>query len=159
MVSDHVSGAPMYAYAPLKGSGKDAWHDNPANHVTLEIPPPPPKKSCLDKARNALARTAAQIRTGHWRSSEYLKRIKKQPDDKCWFCINNRMSRSRVLLHCPHARLAAARVEAWEGRDPEVSVCFYPIPGGSGALELSGAGRVMADGTGEDQARAARMDN
>jgi hypothetical protein len=28
------------------------------------------------------------------------------------------MTRSHVLPHCPNARLAAARVEAWEGKDP-----------------------------------------
>jgi len=43
---------------------KEDWNRGPAHHGTLEIPPPPPKKSCLDKARDALARTAAQIRTG-----------------------------------------------------------------------------------------------
>jgi hypothetical protein len=28
------------------------------------------------------------------------------------------MTRSHALLHCPNATLAAARVEAWEGRNP-----------------------------------------
>jgi len=28
------------------------------------------------------------------------------------------MMRSHVLLHCPSERLRAARVEAWEGKDP-----------------------------------------
>jgi hypothetical protein len=54
---------------------KLAWHDTPNHHRTKEIPPTPPKKSCLDKMRNALAHTAAQIRTGHWRFAVYLKRI------------------------------------------------------------------------------------
>jgi len=83
-----------------------------------EIPPPPPKKSFLDKARNALARTAAQICTGHWRSAVYLKRIRKRQNDKYWFCRRpNWMIRSHVLLHCPDAKLRAAREEAWEGKD------------------------------------------
>jgi hypothetical protein len=51
------------------GSAKEKWHKVPGHHGTEEIPPPPPKKSCLDSMRNALARTAAQIRTGHWRST------------------------------------------------------------------------------------------
>jgi hypothetical protein len=42
---------------------KDTWHADPAHHGTEEIPPPPPKKSMLDRARNSIARTAAQIRT------------------------------------------------------------------------------------------------
>jgi len=96
---------------------KQAWNDDPANHGTRKISPPPPKKSCLDSVRNAIARVAAQIRTNPWRSAEYLKRIKKRQDDECWFCHGTaRMSRSHVLLHCPH--FVAARAEAWEGKNP-----------------------------------------
>jgi hypothetical protein len=29
------------------------------------------------------------------------------------------MTRSHALLHCPNATLAAARIEAWEGRNPK----------------------------------------
>jgi hypothetical protein len=36
----------------------------------------------MDKARNAIARTATQIRTGHWRSAVYLRRIKRKRDDR-----------------------------------------------------------------------------
>jgi len=67
-------------------AAKDARHDDPAHHGTMEILPPPPMKSCLDRARNTLARTAVQIRICHWRSAEHLKRIRKRQDDKCWFC-------------------------------------------------------------------------
>jgi hypothetical protein len=42
---------------------REAWHGNPAHHGSEEIPPPPPKKSYLDRAKDAIARTAAQIRT------------------------------------------------------------------------------------------------
>jgi hypothetical protein len=63
---------------------KTAWHDIPSHHGTEVIPPPPPKKSCLENMRNALARTAAQIRTAHWRSAVYLKRIRKMVEDKCY---------------------------------------------------------------------------
>jgi hypothetical protein len=28
------------------------------------------------------------------------------------------MTRSHVLFHCPNDRLRAARIEAWEGKDP-----------------------------------------
>jgi len=54
----------------------------------------PPKKSCMDRTRNALARCAAQIRTRHWRSAVFLKRIKKRRGDKCWLCHGSRMTRS-----------------------------------------------------------------
>jgi hypothetical protein len=91
---------------------------------------PPSKKSCLDKMRNALARTAAQIRTDHWRSAVYLKRIRKMVDDKCWFCQG--LATSYFI----------ARIKdfGWLGRRrgkeriPEVSGCCQPIPGGSGGL-------------------------
>ena len=105
---------------------KENWHADPAHHGTMKIPPPPPKKPMLDKARNTVARTAAQIRTGHWRSAVYLKRIRKpgHPDDKCWFCNGTaRMTRSHVLLHCKNPKLTAARLEAWEGKNPGVSGC------------------------------------
>ena len=81
-------------------------------------PPPPPKKSCMDRTRNAIARTAARIRTDHWRSAVYLKRIKKRGDDQCWFCHERKMTRSHTLLHCTNGNLRAARAEAWEGKDP-----------------------------------------
>jgi hypothetical protein len=96
---------------------KEAWHDDPAHHGSSEIPPPPPKKCCLDRAKNAITRTAAQIWTGHWRTATYLKRIRKRADDKFWFCSGSvRMTRSHVLLYCPK-RLRLARLEAWEGKD------------------------------------------
>jgi hypothetical protein len=41
------------------------------------ILPPAPKKSFLDSALNRIARTIAQIRTGHWLCAPYLKRIRK----------------------------------------------------------------------------------
>jgi hypothetical protein len=90
------------------------------HHGTEEIPPPP-KKSCLDKARNAIARIASQICTEHWRTATYLKRIRKRADDKCWFCsgsVSARMTRSDVLLHCPNEWLRSDRVggrgRAWD---------------------------------------------
>jgi hypothetical protein len=65
---------------------KEEWHESPNHYGTEEIPPPPPKKSCLDRMRNAIARTVSQIRTGYWRSAVYLKRIRKMADDKRRFC-------------------------------------------------------------------------
>jgi hypothetical protein len=96
---------------------KAAWHEVPSHHGTEEIPLPPPKKSCLDKMRNELARTAAQIRTGRWRSAAYLKRIRKT---ECWFCQGSAKMRSHVLLRCPNEKLRAARAEAWEGKNSGV---------------------------------------
>jgi len=72
----------------------------------------------LDKARNVIARLAAQIRTGHWRSAVYLHRIRKRADDKCWFCQDSvKITQSHVLLHCRNPKLVAARLEAWEGKN------------------------------------------
>jgi hypothetical protein len=72
------------------------------------------------------------------------------------------MTRSHVLLYCLNKKLRAARAEAWEGGDPGgVRVLlantrwerrFVKF------LELSGVGRVVTDGTDEDGARAAKMD-
>jgi hypothetical protein len=127
---------------------KLAWHDVPSHHGTEEIPPPPPKKSCLDGMRNALARTAAQIRTGHWRSAVYLKRIRKMADDKCWFSVGPaRMTRSHVLLHCPNERTRAVRMEAWEGKNPGGVRVLLANPRWEKRLvrflELSGVGKLM----------------
>jgi hypothetical protein len=152
------------AYLKLRVSEKfrtanDEWHKNPDHHGSEEIPPPPAKKSCLDWARNSIARIAAQIRTGHWRSAVYLKRIKKRRDDKCWFCRGrNRMARSHVLLHCPNAKIRAARGEAREGKDLGSVRVLLSNPRWErrllGLLELSGVVRVMV-GPGSE---AGRMD-
>ena len=98
------------------GREKDKWHADPSHHGADEIPPP--KKSCMDRTRNAIAKTAAQITTGHWRSAVYLKRIRKRGDDRCWFCQERKMTRSHALLHCTNAKLRAAREEAWDGKHP-----------------------------------------
>jgi hypothetical protein len=62
---------------------EDSWHADPAHHGTDGIPPPPPKKSMLDRARNSIARVAAQIRTGHWCLVVYLKWTHKRNLDRC----------------------------------------------------------------------------
>jgi hypothetical protein len=84
-------------------------------------------------------------------------------EDKCWFCQTSaRMTRSHVLLHCPNAKLRAAREKAWEGKTPGgVRVLVGQSQVGAATCEVPGAvgvGRVMADGTDEDGAYAARMD-
>jgi hypothetical protein len=72
------------------------------------------------------------------------------------------MTRSHVLLHFPAEKLWAARMEAWEGKDPRgVRILLANLRWERRFvkfLELSGAGRVMADGTDEHDARAVRMD-
>jgi hypothetical protein len=50
------------------------------------IIPPPPKKSAMDKARNREGRIPSQLRTNHWLSGVYLKRIGKRAHAGCWFC-------------------------------------------------------------------------
>jgi hypothetical protein len=39
---------------------EETWDKDARHHGSEEIPLPPPKKSCMDRARNAIARTAAQ---------------------------------------------------------------------------------------------------
>jgi hypothetical protein len=68
------------------------------------------------------------------------------------------MTRSHALLHCPNAKLAAARVEAWEGRDTWGVRVLLANPRLLRFLELSGAGRFVEGGTDEDEAHASRMD-
>jgi hypothetical protein len=117
-------------------------------------------KSSLGDMRNAIARAAAQICT---RSAVYLKRIRKRAKDKCWFSQTfTRITRSIVLLHCPNPKLRAARTEAWEGKNSGGVRVLLVNPRWEWRLvkflELSGVGRWMADGTDEDGAYAARMD-
>jgi len=83
-----------------------------------------------------VARTATQIRTGHWRSAVYLHRIRKRTDDKCWFCQDSvKMTRSHVLLHCRNHRLEMATLEAWEGKNPGgVRVLLCGVVGPQGPL-------------------------
>jgi ribonuclease HI len=146
---------------------KENWHSQPAHHGSEEIPPPPPKKSMLDRARNSIARVAAQIRTGHWRSAVYLKRIRKMESDRCWLCKEtdrtpHRMSRAHVLLNCRSPRVAAARAEAWEGKSPGSVRRLLADPRWERRfvhfLELSGVGRTLSDGVDEESAYASRMD-
>jgi len=71
------------------------------------------------------------------------------------------MTRSHALLHCPSERLRSARMEAWRGKNPGGRV-LLANPRWERRLvrflELSGVGRTVADGTDEDGAHAARMD-
>jgi hypothetical protein len=132
MAAEKVSWSPFTSLAHLKlrisekfQKGEKKSDEDPHHYGTKEIPPSPPqkkkkKKSSMDQARNAIARTPAQIRTCHWRSVVYHRRVKKRRDDKCWFCKGGaKTTISHTLLHCPNATLAAARVEACEGRNPE----------------------------------------
>jgi hypothetical protein len=69
------------------------------------------------------------------------------------------MSRSHVLLHCSDERLRAARVEAWEGKEPGGVRALLANPRWERRfltfLERSRVGRVVAD---EDGTHAAAMD-
>jgi hypothetical protein len=49
-------------------------HDRGKQTIIL----PPPKKSAMDKTRNKEARISSQLRTNHWFSGVYLKRIGKR---------------------------------------------------------------------------------
>jgi hypothetical protein len=73
------------------------------------------------------------------------------------------MTRSHALLHCPNATLAAARVEAWEGRNPGGVRVLLANPRWESTLlrfrELSRVGRFVEGGKDEDEALASRMDS
>jgi len=73
------------------------------------------------------------------------------------------MTRSHALLHCPNPRLQAARAETWEGRPPGGVRSLLSNPRWEKKLlkllELSGVGRIMADGTEEEEVRGARKDD
>jgi hypothetical protein len=123
---------------------------------------------CLHHSpESSIARTAAQIRTGHWRSAVYLKRIRKRETDHCWLCDGigqnrHKMTRAHVLMNCRNPQVAAARAEAWEGKHPGSVWRLLADPRWEKRfvrfLELSGVGRTLADGTDEESAYAARMD-
>jgi hypothetical protein len=69
------------------------------------------------------------------------------------------ISGPHVLLRCPNARLRAAREEAWEGKRPGGVRVLLANPGWERRfVKLLGVGRVVADGTDEEGAYAARMD-
>jgi len=72
------------------------------------------------------------------------------------------MTRLDVLLHCLNPKLMAARLEAWEGKNPRGVRVLLANPRWERRivrfLELSGVGRTIADGMDEEAAHAARMD-
>jgi len=73
------------------------------------------------------------------------------------------VTRLHVLLHCKNPKLVTARREAWEGKNPGGVPVLLANPQWERRfvrfLELSGVGRMMmADGTDEESAHAARMD-
>jgi len=68
------------------------------------------------------------------------------------------MTRSHVLLHWLNARLRAAREEAWETKNPGSIRALLSNPRWERRL-LRFVGRVVDDGTDEDQARAEKMDH
>jgi hypothetical protein len=91
------------------------------------IIPPPPKKSAMDKARNREARISSQLRTNHWLSGVYLKRIGKRAHAGCWFCEDRydhiqppTMTRTHVLLHC--ATFEAVRREVYPFSIPSAQI-------------------------------------
>jgi hypothetical protein len=82
---------------------------------------PPPKTSAMDKARYREAGISSQLRTNHWLSGVYLKRIGKRAHAGYWFCEDRydnvqppTMTRTHVLLRCP--AFEDVRREMW--KDP-----------------------------------------
>jgi len=136
-----------------KGTIQLRLHGTPLSRTGA--PTPPLEKSCADRARNSVARMAAQIRTGHWRSAVFLHRIRRRANDLCWLCNNRRrVTRSHVLLHCNGDLLAAARTLAWEGRRPANVRVLLADPRWEARLlrflESPGVGRVVDEVDVED---------
>jgi hypothetical protein len=79
------------------------------------------KKSFLDRASNRLARTIAQIRTGHWLCGPYLKRIRKNRDEpgiRSMLVVQAMgMSHTNISLRFMHPKLENARKDIWERPD------------------------------------------
>ena len=134
-----------------------SWHVAPAHYGTEEIPPPPPKKPCMDKVRNAIAGTAAQIWTGHWRSAVFLGRIKESRGDRCWFCRPGpRMIRPHVLLHYTTRSPVRGMGRKGPGGDPratkqpqigeKATTLLGPIKGREGCGGQHGCGRGTRGG-------------
>jgi hypothetical protein len=76
------------------------------------ILPPSPKNSFLDRASNKLARTIAQIRTGHWLCGPYLKRAGIRS-----VLVWEMEDVSHVFLRCTHRMLEKARIDIWDRPD------------------------------------------
>ena len=72
------------------------------------------------------------------------------------------MTWSHVLLHCKNLKLTEARREAWEGETPGGVRVLLANPRWERRfvrfLELSGVERTIKDGSDEESAHAARMD-
>jgi hypothetical protein len=141
-----------------------AWHGVPSHHGTEEIPPP---------HRRSLAWTVCGTRSPVQRRRYALDigdpRSTSSGSEK-WRTTGAGSARTRpawrarmsCFIHCPNEKLRAARVEAWEGKDPGGVRVLLANPRWERRfvkfLELSGVGRVIADGTDEDGARGAKMD-
>jgi hypothetical protein len=109
-----IDGVPDYTRIARNGRADQLRDEAASNkqqglqsHGKLTILPPPPKERAMNNARNSEEREVGQLRTNHWLSGVYLKRIKKRSDDGRWFCepLHNssdtpRMTWTRVLLRC-----------------------------------------------------------
>jgi hypothetical protein len=138
------------------------------------ITPPAPKKSFLDRASNRLARTVAQIPTGHWRCAPYLKRVRKnreeQVSDICWWCGQYRMSRTHVFLRCMHPKLEGARNDFWDRPDEDGKIRKRPTSVGqllgklkweqplADGITATGVGLVGQDRVEKEDERVERND-
>jgi len=138
---------------------KDKWHADPAHHGSLEIPPPPPKKSCLDKTRKdgspdqdgtlALSRISEEDPE---KNRRYMLVLQPSQDDP--------VTRPFALPERAPGGRKGGNMEGEETRgcsgfvsQSQLGKAVCKVPG------TYGRGRTVADGTGEGGARAARMDN
>jgi hypothetical protein len=91
--AEKIAPAPCMSLAFLKqrsrrGTGRPKNDGTETQHIMEAKRSPRLQREslALTGARSGVARVAAQIPTGHWRLTVYLKRIRKCRDDGCWFC-------------------------------------------------------------------------
>jgi len=78
----------------------------------------PPKKSCLDSMRNAIARTAAQSVPATGAQPNTLRGSRSNRTAGAGFVGDSSACFTPSTVPLPGPRVAAARVEAWGGQGP-----------------------------------------
>jgi hypothetical protein len=76
-------------------------------------------KSFLDRASDKLARTIAQIKTGHWLCELFLKPIRKDCNEPVSdpICVGGVVPHTHVFLRCRYLILEKARIDIWDRPD------------------------------------------
>jgi hypothetical protein len=103
-------------YLKLKASTIKIRLQDPGHHGAGEIPPPPPKKSCLDWHEMSLL--ASPLKSGQ--TVEGWPSCSKESGSAGMITAGSvglSMTRSHTLPHCSNAKQVEPRQEAWELED------------------------------------------